>query len=455
MGLSAPAKPATAEPARRIPPGFAVRQRAVDVLAEVLHKKRPLDSAFESYPGKTGELPEHSGDAGLARLIVATTLRRLGEIDGVLAKFLAKPLPSEAARIRLILASATAQLLFLGTPAHAAIDIAVSQVREEPGLARFGGMANAVLRKVATEAPPLLATQDVARLNTPDWLLQRWTKAYGKETTRQITDAHLTEAALDLSVLGDPAEWAERLGGVVLPTGSVRIRSKGRIEALDGFADGEWWVQDAAAAIPARLLGDVAGKRVADLCAAPGGKTAMLAAMGAEVTAVDTSARRLKTLQANLDRLKLHAEVIAADVTTWTPPALFDAVLLDAPCLATGTIRRHPDLPYLKRPSDLTSLCELQSRLLDSAANLLNPGGTLVYCTCSLEPEEGLEQIARLLARRPEMTVSPITPGGYGLSEDWVTEEGYFRTLPFHLPMQPVELSGLDGFFAARLVRSA
>jgi 16S rRNA (cytosine967-C5)-methyltransferase len=311
-----------------------------------------------------------------------------------------------------------------------------------------------VLRKVATEGAAVIAAQDIDRLNTPDWLLQRWTKAYGKETTGHITDAHLTEAALDLSVLGNPAEWAARLGGVVLPTGSVRVRSKGRIEALDGFAEGDWWVQDAAAAIPARLLGDVAGKRVADLCAAPGGKTAMLAAMGAQVTALDTSARRLKILQANLDRLKLHAEIVTADATTWVAPDPFDAVLLDAPCLATGTIRRHPDLPYLKRPSDLKSLAQLQSRLLDSAARILKPGGTLVYCTCSLEPEEGPEQIAQLLARMPELTVSPIRPDAYGLSPDWLTEEGYLRTLPFHLPMQPPELSGLDGFFAARLVRA-
>ncbi len=443
---------ATSKP-RKLPSGLAARQRAVDVLADVLLRKKPLEFALDVLPEPPAAGAEHAGDAGLTRLIVATTLRRLGQIDAVLAQFLAKPLPEEAARIRLIMASAAAQLLFLGTPPHAAIDIAVSQCREEPGLARFGGMVNAVLRKVATAGPAVVTAQDVARLNTPDWLLQRWTKTYGKETTGRITDAHLTEAALDLSVLGDPQAWAERLGGLVLPTGSVRLKAKGRIEALDGFAEGDWWVQDAAAAIPARLLGDVAGKRVADLCAAPGGKTAMLAAMGAEVTAVDTSARRLKILQTNLDRLKLHAEVITADATTWAPPERFDAVLLDAPCLATGTIRRHPDLPYLKRPSDLKSLVELQARLLDGAARLLKPGGALVYCTCSLEPEEGPEQIAQLLARRPELTVAPITSGVYGLSEDWLTNEGSLRTLPFHLPMQPAELSGLDGFFAARLVK--
>jgi len=433
--------------------GLAARQRAVDVLADVLLNKRPLEAALDQPTGNAASGQSHAGDAGLVRLIVATTLRRLGQIDAVVAGFLAKPLSPDAARIRLILACATAQLLFLGTPPHAAIDIAVSQCREEPGLARFGGLVNAVLRKIAAEGAAVVAAQDIDRLNTPDWLLQRWTRTYGKETCRRITQSHLSEAALDLSVLGDPAEWAERLGGAVLPTGSVRLKSKGRIDALDGFAAGEWWVQDAAAAIPARLLGDVAGKRVADLCAAPGGKTAMLAAMGAEVTALDTSARRLKILQANLVRLKLHAEIITADATTWVAPDLFDAVLLDAPCLATGTIRRHPDLPYLKRPSDLKSLVELQARLLDSAARLLKPGGMLVYCTCSLEPEEGPMQIAQLLARRPELTLSPITSGVYGLSPDWLTEEGYLRTLPFHLPMEPAELSGLDGFFAARVVK--
>ncbi len=453
--MSAPDKLAGAEQVRKAPTGIAVRQRAVDILADVLLKKRPLDAAPHGAAAKLAATSEHAGDAGLTRLIVATTLRRLGQIDNVLAQFLAKPLSPDAGRVRLILASATAQLLFLGTPPHAAIDIAVSQCREEPGLARFGGLVNAVLRKVATGGTAALAAGDVDRLNTPDWLLQRWTKAYGKETTREITNAHLTEAALDLSVLGDPAAWAERLGGVVLSTGSVRLKVKGRIEALDGFSEGEWWVQDAAAALPARFLGDVAGKRVADLCAAPGGKTAMLAAMGGHVTAVDSSPKRLKILQANLDRLKLRAEVITADVTAWIPPEPFDAVLLDAPCLATGTIRRHPDLPYLKRPSDLTSLVELQAKLLESAVRSLRPGGTLVYCTCSLEPEEGPEQIAKVLASTPDMSLSPIRPGVHGLSSDWVTAEGYLRTLPFHMPMETAEFSGIDGFFAARLVRAS
>ena len=452
--MSARPRPAPNGGSRKPPAGLEARQRAVDVLAGVLLRRRPLETALDEALNEPAT-PGHASDAGLTRLIVATTLRRLGQIDDVLGRFLAKPLPQEAGRIRLILAGATAQLLFLGTPAHAAIDIAVSQCREEAGLARFGGLVNAVLRKVATQGAAVIAAQDVARLNTPDWLLQRWQRAYGLDPTHRIAEAHTSEAALDLSVLGDPNVWAKRLGGVVLPTGSVRLKSKGRIEALDGFAEGEWWVQDAAAALPVRLLGDVAGKRVADLCAAPGGKTAELAALGANVTAIDASAKRLKTLTANLERLRLSAEVIVGDAASWTPSEPFDAVLLDAPCLSTGTIRRHPDLPYLKKPADLKVLVELQAKLLDNAARMLAPGGMLVYCTCSLEPEEGPEQIAKLLERNNTLQLRPVRPGESGIAADWVSAEGHLRTLPFHLPMEPAELSGLDGFFAARLVRSS
>jgi 16S rRNA (cytosine967-C5)-methyltransferase len=293
---------------------------------------------------------------------------------------------------------------------------------------------------------------DAVGLDIPAWMLERWSNAYGADAARRIAQASLTEAALDLTVEGDPALWAERLGGIVLPTGSVRLKGGGRIEDLAGYDEGAWWVQDAAAALPARLIGAVDGRDVADLCAAPGGKTAELAAAGARVTAVEQSAARLKRLGANLERLHLKADLIEADAATWAPGRTFDAVLLDAPCTATGTIRRHPDILRLKRPEDVAALSEQQKRLLENAVRLLKPGGTLVYCTCSLEPEEGVEQIANLLQREPRLARRPIALGECAIAPEWLTPAGDLRTLPYHLPNDKAELAGLDGFYAARLV---
>jgi len=243
------------------------------------------------------------------------------------------------------------------------------------------------------------------------------------------------------------------MSGRVLPNRSVRLLPTGRIEALPGFEQGAWWVQDAAASLPAHLMGDVAGKRVADLCPAPGGKTAQLALAGASVAAVDISKTRLKTLSANLARLGLAATTVAADAATWSPEERFDAVLLDAPCSSTGTIRRHPDIPYLKSPKDIDALAALQARLLDNATTLLKPGGTLVYSTCSLELEEGEAQIAALLARNSGVQVDPILPGDVFGQPDWLQPPGFLRTFPYQLDLGTPEWSGMDGFFAARLKR--
>jgi 16S rRNA (cytosine967-C5)-methyltransferase len=272
------------------------------------------------------------------------------------------------------------------------------------------------------------------------------------ETARAIVQAQAREPALDFTVKSEPEHWAEQLGGRVLPTGTVRTIARGPVSQLPGFSDGAWWVQDAAAALPARLLGDVRGKSVADLCAAPGGKTAQLVVAGATVTAVDRSEPRLKRLRANLERLNLQAELVTADATSWQAGP-FDAILLDAPCSSTGTIRRHPDIPWLKSEADLKPLTALQGRLLDRAAELLKPGGTLVYCTCSLEPEEGEQAIASLLARIPGLRRSPISAAEVGGLAELVTPEGELRTLPCHLPDAEPRMGGLDGFFASRLER--
>ncbi len=421
------------------------------LVSAVLRDGRSLDEALAKEFQSSTLAPR---DRGLARLIAATVLRHQGQLEAVLTSFLEKPLPERRGNLWPILLAGAAQLLFLSTPPHAAVGLAVEQARRDRFARHYDRLVNALLRRTVREGADVLARGDAVLLDIPAWLLERWTKTYGETDARRIAEASLTEAPLDLTVKERPETWAERLGGMVLPTGSVRLKAGGRIEDLSGYSEGAWWVQDAAAAIPAKLLGSVTGRTVADLCAAPGGKTAELAAAGAHVTAVELSGVRLARLRANLERLHLEAELVEADAASWAPECTFDAVLLDAPCTATGTIRRHPDILRLKRPEDVAALAQLQSRLLDNAMQLLKPGGTLVYCTCSLEPEEGCDQIARLLDREPRLTRVSIEAGECGIAAEWLTPEGDLRTLPFHLPKEQAELSGLDGFYAARLVFS-
>jgi len=432
--------------------GFAARQVAVALLSAVLDQRQPLDRLIEAADAGSAfnRLPDR--DRRLARAIVATALRHRGEIDAALDKLIARR-PRRAGALFRFLEIAAAQILFMEVADHAAVATAMDQIARDRDGRHFKGLANAVLRRLARERETVLEGTDPARLDTPDWLWTRWTKTYGEETTRRIAEAHRVEPSLDLSVKRDPADWAERLGGIVLATGTVRLVPSGPISALPGYAEGEWWVQDAAAALPARLLGDVSGKRIADLCAAPGGKTAQLAAGGAEVTAVDLSAERLKRLAQNLARLNLPATVVEADILTWEPPDAFDAILLDAPCSATGTIRRHPDAAWLKRPEDVATLATLQTRMIDRAVAWLKPGGTLVYCTCSLEKEEGEDQLVRAIDRH-RLQLLPAAPAEVGGVAALVAPGGAVRTLPCHLPGPTPRLSGLDGFFIARLRKS-
>ncbi len=442
--------------AARLPSGFQARQLAVLLVAAVLRDGRALDDAIARAHGLPQFKELEPRDRALARMIASTVLRRQGQLEAVLATFLDKPLPDKRGNLSPILLTAAAQLLFLESAPHAVINIAVEQCRHDGGARRFGKLANAVLRRTSERGREIIAAQTAAgRLNIPDWLWPRWVTAYGETTALRIAEASLSQAPLDISVKDDPAGWAKRLGATILPTGTLRMLAEGRIEDLSGYLEGGWWVQDAAAAIPAKLLGDVDGRRIADLCAAPGGKTASLAARGALVTAVDQSRERLSRLSANLARLNLTADVVAADASTWAPAELFDAVLLDAPCSATGTIRRHPDILHLKRSTDMAKLVPLQARLLDHAVTLVKVGGTIVFCTCSLEPEEGAEHIERLLAANHHVRREPIGSQEFGGDADWVTKDGDLRTLPFHAPGEIPGLSGLDGFYAARLVRIA
>ncbi|SNS24307.1 MULTISPECIES: RsmB/NOP family class I SAM-dependent RNA methyltransferase [unclassified Azospirillum] len=428
---------------------LAARIAALDLVSAVLSRRVPFDDAWE---GHRGIRLLEARDRAFVRLLCATVLRRLGQIDACIAACLDKPGQQLKAVVQDILRLGAAQLLFLNTPAHAAVDTGVElaiQRKQHP----YKGLINAVLRRLARDGQTMLAAQDAGRLNTPDWLWLAWRKHYGTGPTRAIVESQLNEAPLDITVKGDAAAWAEKLGGVLLPTGSIRRPAGGQVMELPGFDDGVWWVQDAAAAIPARLFGDLSGKQALDLCAAPGGKTAQLAAAGAQVTAVDRSDKRLLRLTENMQRLGFAGQVttVVADATEWRPEQPADAVLLDAPCSATGTIRRHPDVARLKDEEDVEKLGRIQSRMLYRAVDMLKPGGVLVYCTCSLQPEEGEVQITNLLYRRPEMKVVPVTADEVGGMADLLTPEGFVRCHPGHLADQ----GGMDGFFAARLKRTA
>ena len=421
---------------------ISARRVALDVLDLVLGEQRPLDDVFGGHP-RLGLLAGR--DRAYARLLVATTLRRLGQLDAVLDRFLRQA--PKSVQVRNLLRLGAAQLLFLHTPAHAAVAATVALASGRLAFAR--GLANAVLRRVAREGAELIAEQDAPRLNTPDWLWHSWCLAYGEAGARSVAEAHLAEPPLDLTVKDDPEVWVRRLDALHLYGSTLRRPAGGAIEDLPGYGAGAWWVQDAAAALPARLLGDLAGRTVIDLCAAPGGKTAQLAAAGAKVIAVEASAQRAERLRANLARLSLDAEVVIADAREWRPGHPVERLLLDAPCTATGTIRRHPDIAWHKTPADVGRLAGLQRQLLGAAAEMLLPGGVLVYASCSLQPEEGALLIDAALAGGlplERLAIEPHELGGLAVD---VTAAGDVRTLPSHLAAQ----GGLDGFFIARLRR--
>lgn len=433
-------------------PGLPARKLAAEALFAVLLRQRPLDEILDSASGLEGlkSLPDR--DRALVRMLTATVLRRLGTLRALVSGMMEKGMPKDAAPIEIALLLGAAQILFLEVPDHAAVDLSV-RLASGPRNARYAGLVNALLRRVAREGRERYPAIDPA-LDTPEWMRERWRRHYGVETAAAIMEANGREAPLDLTVKGDAAAWAERLGGLLLPNGTVRLAGAGNVTALPGFAEGVWWVQDFAASLPAKLLGNVEGRRIADLCAAPGGKSAQLATAGAQVVAVDRSEKRMARLQENLARLSLHVETVVADASQWEAEP-FDAVLLDAPCSATGTIRRHPDIPWQKNVADLAALAGLQTRLLDNAARLTGPGGLLVYATCSLEPEEGENQIDAFLGRNANFARVPIAPDEVGGFSELLLPSGDMRALPCHLPHSDARLRGCDGFYAARLRRSA
>ena len=448
-------------PARRFAlpsevPGFAARRIAADILDGVLHKRRTLDDQLDGAGAHPALKTLADRDRALMRRLVATILRRLGTLGHVLSRLLDRGVPTDAPRAQSALLIGAAQILWMDVPDHAAVDLSVRLVQSDRRAAKYAGLVNAVLRRCAREGAGLIDEVKSQTLDIPPWLLHRWIAHYGEATARAIALALSHDPSLDITVKSDPAQWATRLHGETLPTGTVRTLLQGSVTMLPGFNEGQWWVQDAAAALPARLFGDLAGKTIVDLCAAPGGKTAQLVHAGARVTTIDRSPGRVARLRENLARLALDAETVVADAVEWNGgdhSGGFDGVLIDAPCSSTGTIRRHPDVAWLRQESDLKALTSLQQRLLQKAVTLLKPGGTLVYCSCSLEPEEGEQAVAALLAAESSLARAPIAPSEVSGLAEIVTTEGDLRTLPCHLPHQDPRLSGLDGFYAARLVR--
>jgi 16S rRNA (cytosine967-C5)-methyltransferase len=437
-------------------PGLAARRIAADILDGVLHKRRTLDEQLDGAAAHPGLKSLSDRDRALMRRLVATILRRLGTLGHVLSRLLDRGIPTDAPRAQSALLIGAAQILWMDVPDHAAVDLSVRLVQSDRRAAKYAGLVNAVLRRCAREGQPLIEEVKSRNLDVAPWLLARWSAHYGAATASDIAHAIGQEPSLDITVKSDPAQWAARLHGETLPTGSVRTLLQGSVTMLPGFSEGQWWVQDAAAALPARLFGDVANKAIVDLCAAPGGKTAQLVHAGANVTAVDRSPARMARLRDNLARLSLEAQFAIADGAEWIGKnhgQRFDGILIDAPCTSTGTIRRHPDIGWLRQESDIAPLAVAQKRLLQSAVAALKPGGLLVYCTCSLEPEEGEQVIADLLKSETSMQRVPIEArevAGYG---EIITAEGELRTLPCHLPHPDPRLGGLDGFYAARLVR--
>ena len=442
-------RPNTPEPP---PPGMVARVAAARAIMEAVTQGRPLEERLAT-DLSLREPRLDPRDPALARSIATVALRRLGTIRKALTQKLDKGMPKRGGMLEWTLVAGAAQILFLDAPDHAAVDLAVRAARADAASAPFAGLVNAVLRGVARDREAILAASDPLDDDTPAWLAARWRETYGEATARAIAAAHRAEPTLDISVKSDPEAWAQKLGGILLPTGSVRLDTHKAIAELDGYAEGAWWVQDAAAALSARLIDARPGSRVVDLCAAPGGKSAELAAAGAAVTTVDRSAERLKVLAQNFERLRLHSDVVVRDALAFEAPP-FDAALIDAPCTSTGTIRRHPDVAWTKRASDLGQLVRLQAQLLDKAVALTRPGGTIVYCTCSLEPEEGEAQIAAVLRRNPDVRRSPVGLHEVGGLAECLTPGGDLRTLPCHLWGDDPRRSGLDGFFAARLVKS-
>ncbi|KAA6204619.1 MAG: methyltransferase domain-containing protein [Candidatus Tokpelaia sp.] len=493
--------PKQQKPAAPVPPampaGLALRQIAARLLAAVVDKKTSLDGLLDETGGSRALSAFDRRDRALLRAILQAALRYRGVLTARLAQLLQRPLPPKARALEHILHIGAAQILYLNVPDHAAIDLAVESARRHPQTKRFGGLVNAVLRRLARQGAASGDAALPAAAFVPPWFWQMLTADYGAEKAEAIIRAQLYLPPLDITVKAEAPFWAEKLRGRLLPFGTVRLAAadnaqseqgaadkaaanverqqpepagKTAVATMAGFAEGAWWVQNAAASLPARLMGDIKGRRVADLCAAPGGKTAQLALSGASVTAVDISANRLARLRHNMQRLRLPVETWQGDMRTIAGQPGFrpyDAVLLDAPCSATGTIRRHPDIMWTKNAGNIAALAQLQAELLAACLPLVKSGGLIMFCNCSLAKAEGEEVVNGFLRDyKSAVKLLPFTAADMqALLDDearqsdamraqaagLITEQGFLRTTPADLPDKEPLFAGQDGFFAARL----
>ncbi|MFD2204977.1 RsmB/NOP family class I SAM-dependent RNA methyltransferase [Kiloniella antarctica] len=429
------------------------RKLVLALLKNIMREQQTLDEALSNHQADFESMERR--DRAFARLLISTLMRRLGQIDKAINACMKRKLPSKMADVRDIIRLGAVQLLYLDTPPHAAVSTSLD-LASGPRISGNKPLMNAVLRRLSREGQEMLAAMDEGYDNLPRWLWNKWVSTYGEETARAIALSHLAEAPLDITVKDNPADWSQRLEGTITSGNSIRLSpGTGDPVFLEGYDEGQWWVQDFAASLPALLLGSVVGKRVGDICAAPGGKTAELISAGATVTAVDSSNKRMKRVHENLERLQLKAEVITADARSWQPEEKFDALLLDAPCSATGTLRKHPELGRIKRPEDIEALADLQAELLNNCADMITVGGTLVYATCSLEPEEGQLQIEKFLANNADKFERiPVQSSELGEAEwlpELLTSDGDLRCLPCHRHDE----GGMDGFYACRLRKLA
>ncbi|MGB7287810.1 MAG: transcription antitermination factor NusB [Salaquimonas sp.] len=435
-------------PAGKSMPGLKARLAAANMLTLIVDQKASIETLWDPVRGQPDFTALDSRDQSLAKAILLTTLRNKTRIEAMLKKCWNRKPPQKARFLIHFLEISAAQILFMDVPESAAVNIAVTAIRNDSRTTRFASFANAVLRTLIREKEKLLAATASISI-FPDWMRKTLATDFGREKTAAISSAILLEPNVDIQVKSGFDDLDNQT--LTLPGGAKRLLTNTPVSELPGFDSGDWWVQDIAAAQPVRLLGKVEGLEIADLCAAPGGKTMQLAAMGAKVTAVDISGRRLKRLQENLDRTGLNAEIVQADILDWQPSKLFDAVLLDAPCSATGTLRRHPDILWNTDQTDIAKLVALQKSLIEKSATFLKPGGILIYANCSIFKDEGENLIPKLNIEG--MRFDPIKPEEIAGLQECVTGQNIFRSLPHYLPQQPQEKSGMDGFFVARFIR--
>ncbi len=439
------AKPPVKQPAKKEPRIKDARAVAHKMLLKITNESLSLEDAWEQT--KEVNLLEQR-DRSLCRLLVLTTLRQCGFIDYRIRQY-AKTMEKLPLSALMALRIGFAHILFLHSPAHAVVNTCVNLLEPHDKVMR--GLVNAVLRKAAANEAQIHDATQGWQQAIPNWLLSTWKKDYGLDHLGHIAQACLREPTLDISVKENREYWQKELGATLLPTGTLRLQHQDDIAQLPGFAEGAWWVQDAAAALPAMMAGDVKDKLVYDCCAAPGGKTAQFLAAGAKVVAIDQSSDRLLRLRENLQRIKMNANILSVDILTFKPNNLADVIFLDAPCSATGTLRRHPDLMIHKKPSDVPRLAKLQLSMLNHVAGLLKKDGLLIYAVCSLQNEEGPDVVEAFLKQNPGFTRVPVTAKDFNGWQEGVTSAGDLRTLPHYMQA----FGGMDGFYAARLKKVA